>query len=379
MNNFTIPNVATVNKVYFEHETKVTIAQGFKANFFMFDGDTFRNETGNREGTYTIPAGTSVCINIGRTSATYDGSEFADIKEFASKVTFESNIFSIIGSPEYLYDGEMLNFKRNGFDVLKLFGLASIPADAETMQAFAIYGGVIFQLYNANKINLINYLDGTVLTTLDITSGHGDCIDISNEFYDENDEFPLAYITAETTPAKVYVNRITRTETALIRTYRFDDIAKTGYFPGHCANFDKNILYLVGYSENSYYLDEQGTNRMIVSKWDLSNCITNQDGTLTPAFISSFTTPFIKTAQGQKFFRNRLYILSSHWGADQEHDTKIVVIDPYKERIVTIMNSFPTGIKQCECEGLDFVLNEENTQYDMVVSGNAYYKLTFNS
>jgi hypothetical protein len=226
-------------------------------------------------------------------------------------------------------------------------------------------------LYSDNKIILANYPSRTLIATLDITSGHGDTMDFSNEFYDSNDEFPLAYITADTNPATVYVVRITRSATTLIRTLYFDDITKTGYYSGHCIDPNTNILYMVGYLQNSY--TEATDNKMIVSSWDLNNLTDNEDDTYTPEYIESFNVPFMKTVQGQKFFDNKLWLLSSPSGT---FNTVIYIVDPFKKKIVTTMSNFPTDLKNTECEDISFVL--EGNKYHMVISCYYYYRLDFN-
>lgn len=281
-------------------------------------------------------------------------------------------------NPNYTYNvnGETFNVKKQGYNVEQMTIESTPVADIEGVtacQGMAICNGVIFQLYSNNKIELIDFETGTSIAILDITSDHGDTIDFSNEYYADGDEFPLAYITADTTPAKVYVNRITRTGCTLVKTYTFP-ADKTGYYAGHTLDPVNKILYQVGYTENNFNTDPNGTNNMIVSKWDLKNVTDNGNDIYTPAFVSSFTIPFIYTVQGQAFFDGKIVCVSSYSGTPPTH---IYFIDPANERISTIMSDLPSGLANSEAEGVAFVL-ERNKYYMVIKTNNTnFYRVDF--
>lgn len=360
----------------YDFPININVDDGYRYGVQVLDdAGNFVSDSGWKTGMYSVPANTPFRIVISKYP---DGSNYADINDMISHVYFDTKATALAKATNtnYHYKGESIDFKQKGYNISTLFAVPTRPEGTGWHQGFAIYNNVIVQLYSDNKVTLINYNDGTVIDTLDITSDHGDTIDFSSEFFDANDEFPLAYITSDTTPMKVYVTRITRSSTALIRTYYFGDTSKTGYYAGHCLDSYNNILYTVGYTENSYARDENGTNRMIVAKWDLSNCTTNQDGTLTPTMLNSFTLPFVRTVQGQRYFDNKLFLLSSHNGAyDLPANTTVYVVDPFKQIVTTIFDEFPVNIKNVECEAIEFVL--EDNAYDMIISGANYYKLKF--
>jgi hypothetical protein len=137
------------------------------------------------------------------------------------------------------------------------------------------------------------------------------------------------------------------------------------------------IIYTIGYTENSYSTDS-GSNRMIFGKWDLSDMTNNGDNTYTPAFVESFTTPFIKTLQGPCYYNGLLYVVSSHY---ENTDTKIYVIDPARKEIRNVLTDFPSGIKTRESEGI-FFAKINGIDYGIVKAGGSeypYYLLQFNS
>ena len=359
----------------FDYPIRVKSESGYRFGIHTFsESDTFIIDSGWQTD-YTISANTRFRIVIAHT---VPESYLADVYDYVNQISFDSKAVSLIKEvhrlPTYFYEGESLSFKKLGFDVSQMYNVPTVTGKAS--QGFAIYNDVIFQLYSNDKVNLIDYNDGAVIATLDIKSDHGDTIDFSNEFYDPSDEFPLAYITSDTTPAKVYVVRLSRSETQLIRTYYFGDVSKTGYYAGHCLDANNNVIYTVGYTQSSYYLADND-NKMIVSKWDLSNYVTNEDDTITPTFVKSFILPFMRTVQGQRYFRNKLFLLSSHNGLESlPVDTKIYVVDPFREIVTTVFSDFPSGIKNVECEAIEFV--KENDMYNMILSSALKYnKLIF--
>lgn len=254
---------------------------------------------------------------------------------------------------------EKLANNSGNVTVDELFPVAQTPEGCFANQGFAIFNDVLFQLYNDNKIVLSDFRNGAMISRLDIASLHGDTIDFSNEYYSEDDEFPLAYITIDTNPATVHVVRITRESSDLIRVYSFPDIKITGYYAGHCLDAANRLLYLVGYANESYYLDDN--NKMIVTCWDLQSFTENEDKTITPNLIDSYTIPFIITVQGQRLYQDKIYLLSSHNGVGEIGiDTRIIIIDPKERRVVGCFDQFPEKIKRTECEGIEFVTQAES-------------------
>lgn len=237
-----------------------------------------------------------------------------------------------------------------------------------SMQGFDIYNGVIFQCTQNNLMTSINASTQSVITS-DFTaySDHGDSASFSNEFYSASDTYPLLYITSDTTPAKVYVNRVTTGSAELVRTYTFPQ-DKTGYWAALAYDTTNNIMYMVGYKENSYISDNGGSNKMIVSKWNPSNAVDNGDGTLTPEFISNYERPFIYVAQGQQFHDGMIWVASGYYTDTASY---IYAIEPATGATLYTIDLNSTK----EVEGLSFISDTE-----MVVGltgGTGYKKYTF--
>lgn len=236
-------------------------------------------------------------------------------------------------------------------------------------QGFAIKDGYLFQfratgtsVYDSCVVKELS--SGDTEGNLTITSGHGDSASFSREYYAESDEFPLLYVTADTNPAKVYVNRVTKTTASLVKTYSFP-LAQAGYYAAHAYDEDNEIMYMVGYTEQNYTSDDGGNNKTLVSKWDMSQLTQNQDGSYTPTFISSYQIPFIYCMQGLQFHDGMIWISSGI-----NNGSYIYVLDPSDG---TTLHTFDLETTT-EVEGLDFISNTE-----MVVGfqGGIYWKYTF--
>lgn len=237
-------------------------------------------------------------------------------------------------------------------------------------QGLAISNNVLFQFGTSgssseDKVCLFDFISGSDITRdMTIESDHGDSATFSKEYYASGDEFPLLYVTADTTPAIIYVNRVTRTTSTLIRTLVFPQSA--GYYGAGAFDWDNNVCYLLAYKQNNYQTDGGGSNTTVVSKWDLSNLTDNGDGTYTPAFISQYERPFIYVMQGLAYHDGYTWISSGYGG----NTSYIYAMNPSTG---VIGHTITLGIR--EVEGLDFVFDSTSQTYYMVIGEqNGYYK-----
>ena len=372
--------VCTPNIISFDYPIYIKAENGYRFGIATFtDEDVYSGWSGWLSN-LNIPANQKFKLQIaGNPDLSIKVSGIEDV--LISKVLYTTKLGAELSKEIFAYSvsGVPINVDVQKYNVDAMTVVSKSPSaitvgEVNSNQGMAICNGVIFQLYSNDVVELIDYETGEIIADLTIKSDHGDCIDFSDEYYQQGDEFPLAYITADTNPAKVYVNRITRTGTTLIKTLTFP-LDKTGYYAGHALDATNKIIYQVGYTENSYYLDENGTNFMIVSVWDLKSLTDNGDDTFTPEFIKSFKLPFLITTQGQAFFDNKIVTVSSHFS---NTITRIVFIDCASEKIVSVIEDLPTTIKNVECEGVSFV--KESNKYVMVIKPNNtnYYKVNFN-
>lgn len=290
-----------------------------------------------------------------------------------------TEIMSVYGG-----DGAELNyaFNKNG-DTVHSKGSGAVDYDSYTMaslhnestwlgncQGIAIHNGVLFQFRTGpDVVTLFDFSDWSVINaSMSIDSDHGDSATFSTEFYNVNDEFPLIYVTADTTPAIIYVNRVTRSTATLIKTLKFSQSA--GYYGAGAFDWENNICYLLAYKENNYQTDGGGTNTTVVSKWDLTNLTDNGDGTYTPAFVSQYERAFIYVMQGLTFHDGMIWISSGYGGST----SYVYAMEPSTGEILHTITMDTT-----EVEGIQFVYDSVAQSYYLVTGqqGGKYKKYTF--
>ena len=299
------------------------------------------------------------------------GSGTANVPLYVSHVTYKTPIIMSINNLQEIgtheYEGVNVKPQKHGFNTSQLAWSYSAPTTSGTFtpQAMAYSNGVVFKCWKDDLIQLYSFEDGTKIAEYAITSEHGDCMDFSNEYYNADDEFPLAYFTSDTSPLKVYVNRLTRSSGTLVRTLQFS-VESAGYYAGHAVDAVNNRLITLGYSENNFETDTNGTNLMICAVWDLNNLAQNQDSTYTPTLLKSFTLPFMICTQDQCYYNNKMFVISSNW---RNTSTVIYVVDIGEESIVATLSDIP--YKTYETEGVFWVGS------DMYVNGNGITKYSF--
>lgn len=236
-------------------------------------------------------------------------------------------------------------------------------------QGFDIYDDVLFQ-FRANGTSVTDtvvtayFSTGQILNTVTISADHGDSASFSNEFQTAGDDFPLLYVTADTTPAVIYVDKVTSSSATLVRTLAFPQSA--GYYGAGAFDFENDICYLLSYKENNYTSDNGGANTTVVSKWDLSTLTDNGDGTYTPAFINQYERPFIYVMQGLTFHDGMIWIASGYGG----NPSYIYAIDPADGTLLYTINLNTTT----EVEGVAFL---SDTQMVVGFQGGRYDLYTF--
>lgn len=299
------------------------------------------------------------------------GSGTANVPLYVSHVTYKTPIIMSINNLQeigtYEYEGVNVKPQKHGFNTSQLAWSYSAPTTSGTFtpQAMAYNNGVVFKCWKEDLIQLYSFEDGAKIAEYSITSEHGDCMDFSAEYYEDGDEFPLAYFTSDTTPLKVYVNRLTRTAGTLIRTLSFPT-EYTGYYAGHAVDSINNRLVTIGYSENNFEENPNGTNRMLCAVWDLSTLTQNEDLTYTPKLLNTFYLPFMVCTQDQCYYNGKMFVISSNW---RNTSTNIYVVDIGEQSVVATFSDIP--YKAYETEGIFWVGN------DMYVNGNGITKYSF--
>lgn len=282
-----------------------------------------------------------------------------------------SSVFNVVGNAlSFAYDVNGNIIYRSGTDYNNYTINNYVSVSLSPTQGFDISNGIIFQFIasgsTGNRLATINSDTQQIINSnISAVSDHGDSASFASVFYNPNDDFPLLYVTSDTNPAKVYVNRVTENTSQLITTYAFP-LDKTGYYSALCLDDANNRMYMVGYSEQNYQTDDGGNNKTVVSIWDMSNLTDNGDGTYTPTFVSRFERPFIYTMQGQQYHDGMLWISS---GGTNVHGY-VYALDPSDGTLLYTIDTNTTT----EVEGIAF-LPDGNMVFGL--QGGTYKKVTF--
>lgn len=336
----------------------------------------FINDTGWLTGTYLIPANTYFALAFKK----IDNSNVLDeeikdgIFSLTSYTTYDAvdeKISEALVSPtQYSYKGEKIDFNKKGINY-ELYQTISLP----NSQGMAIYDDYMFIYFATHYLRIYNKNTMQQLGEISINLEHGDTLQFSEEFYNNSDIAPIMYVTSDTNPGYCYVVRISNLTTAeVLKIYTFD-VETNGYYQGYTCDFMNKKLYCLGYKENDFHTNATGTNKTIVSIYDLTQETLVSDNIYTLALIERYELPFIYCIQGQKWFEGKIFCNSSYHPNEQL--SQIVVIDTYKKAIVSIFDDLPTNMQNDELEDLDFVLGNNNKYYIIVSAREHIYKLTF--
>lgn len=251
---------------------------------------------------------------------------------------------------------------------------SSFSLSVTNCQGIAVHNSVLFQFRAngssvSNLVSLFNLADKSAIkSNMTIDSGHGDSATFSDEYQAAGDEFPLLYVTADTTPAIIYVDKVTRNEATLVRTLKFP--ATAGYWGAGAFDFENDICYILAYKIENY-TSASGGNATVISKWNLASLTDNGDGTYTPAFVDQYEADFIYTMQGLAYHDGMIWVSSGGNGTAQ----RIYALDPADGSVLhTIILSDTT-----EIEGIQFIWDEAGHAYYLLVAqqGGKYKKYIF--
>jgi hypothetical protein len=336
------------------------------------------SDEGWQYDSYTVPANQKFKITI---SEYPEASTTPDVETYVKAISALSDL-SVKLEPRFSYDysGECVSVKKGKYNATTTTIKPTIPTGAG-YQGFGFFNGTLMQFYvtsSATYLMLIDYDTASTISTIDATSvGHGNAIGFFDSYYDESDDYPTAIVSDTTGSPIAYHVRITSSAITVLNTISLP-VAQAGYFANVMVDSLNNILYTVGYTEASYSDNTSGQNYMIFAKWDWNDLTINNDTTVTPRFIESFTTPFMQTMQGSAFHNGKMFVVSS---ASSNSDTLVYVVDPTGQRISNVLKDFPTAVKTTEVEGICFVEDDGDVFAIMKTNSNGhpYYKVEFNS
>ena len=367
--------IVSIINISFDRDVILIAEDGFKFGVHTFIDGEFSRDSGWQTN-YVINAGSIFKITIAKVT---EDSQIANVFDFVRKINFRTAVNTNIHYDNGIL-GDSFTTNQTRYNTEKTSILPSPPSSlsASSFQGFGFNNGIIFQFYSNNTVELRDYTNGALIADLQSPTGHGNSIGFLTDHYDNADEFPTAIVSDTLSSPKAYHIRITRSAVTLLKTIAFP-VNKAGYYANVMVDALNRILYTVGYTENSWSDNTSGTNRMIFAKWDWDNLTENGDNTFTPEFLGSFTTPFIHTMQGPTYRNGKLFVVSSQ-SSGSDAGTMVYIIDPFLEKVTSLMSNFPSAIKNTETEGICFAdYNMESFALMKTGSTNEpYYKLIFN-
>ena len=256
-----------------------------------------------------------------------------------------------------------------------------IPQGMRDIQAFTIYGNYIFQFYSTGTglLRIFDKSTGSLIAEHSgLSSQHGGACMFSKTFVDENDDFPLLYVsTGYGNPdgGQIHVYRVQDVNTvSFYKAYHFDP-SVVGYGAVQCYDFDTGLCYSFGYTKSDFA--DRTDNPVKVNVIDLTKETLIIDNVYTLDIVDNYKIPYVYVMQSAKFLNGLCYIPSSYQSNVQASDIR--VFDPNRKTFVANFPNLPVPLRG-EIEDLDFVKNATTSKYDMIVgvSGDQnYWKLSF--
>ncbi len=143
-----------------------------------------------------------------------------------------------------------------------------------SLQGAALFGDYLFHATSNNSIHIYNMKEKKYITMLKLgTMGHADTMSFGVQRVDENDEFPVLYVSGSqsNTAGKggdIYVYRIVRTTSeigaetwqgTLIQHIITPDVSIVGSFPDVVIDSDNKIMWMMGWLTGFPYDHNDGS------------------------------------------------------------------------------------------------------------------------
>ena len=149
----------------------------------------------------------------------------------------------------------------------------------------AIFGDFLFQASLSSELYVYNFAQKEYIATIKLSNiGHADTMCFGTEKVDENDEFPILYISGsqvyeEGKRGNIYAYRLIRQKDeqgvenwsgTLIQHIKTPDVAVVGSFPDVVIDEKENCMWMVGWFQNMGYNSDDGSGcTYIFSKYQM--------------------------------------------------------------------------------------------------------------
>lgn len=326
----------------------MSVENGYQIAAVFFNSDTPSAEAEISHTPWStsirLPKGTPFTVNCRKS----DDSTISATDGFNPYITilpYDSNVIAT-----NFVKGAKIDLTYQGYTFDRVGGDLPAPSDIASgltaRQDFAMYGGVMFQLYSPDYIALIDPVTGSAFASFSINCGHGNSCQFGSKFYADGDSYPLLYCFGYTDDF-VYVNRVTDSSSTLVRKYKLNT---DGYRFSGGLDKENNQLMSIHYKLDSSTV---GTgNSCIVTVWDLNDVTVDDGGNYVPAIVKQREIPFLPIIQGCEVFKGKLYVISGQ-NPTYNVPVKINAFDRDGEK-VSVIDDFPSLIANSEGEGISF-------------------------
>lgn len=159
-------------------------------------------------------------------------------------------------------------------NLFKLEPLFPLVKGGGSLQGAALHGDYLFQATASNAIHIYNMKEQKYITLLKMSiMGHADTMSFGVQKVDENDEFPVLYISGSQSNTlgkggDVYVYRIKHSidetgnenwQGSLIQHIETPDVAVVGSFPDVVIDKDNNVMWMMGWLTSFPYDHNDGS------------------------------------------------------------------------------------------------------------------------
>lgn len=196
-------------------------------------------------------------------------------------------------------DGERLSFSAE-----KVF--TESHEVSRSYQGAAAYGKYFFQF--SDHMENVGVYDLDEKKLIGVTSlqknelYHCNNAGFGKEFWSEEDEFPLLYVSMENIDAHcALVFRVQKADGAfvftIVQTIRYPDPRTGGaYYPNSVVDGENGLIYVMGYTENSY--EKKKNNRIRVTKFGLPGKDTSDVQLKAEDALDDFEVESVTATQG---------------------------------------------------------------------------------
>lgn len=234
-------------------------------------------------------------------------------------------------------------------------------------QAFSIYDGKIAQIQETTVLHIIDIDTGQKIKQIsNMNMGHGNSCQFSDEFYIENDEFPIFYERN----SGVWAYRIYETSSILVRKYNFPTEQVYTYVAGFGIDSKNRKFYTASYTEGDYI---SKTGLLCICEFDMDDLTYDaESGTYTMALLRRNSITWFdkyQAVQGSCYHDGYFFIATGYTGGTSQN---VVLVDV---STLTIAYSIPIDTNQ-EIEGCAWV-DDDYLVVGQKVNTYSYKKIEF--